>query len=89
MSDQLSLFDGELTPGTWVELPGRELSFDEITKRVGQNWIPEVDNNCRMWKCPKCSGRMIGEPMHWNPDFNPYHFCPYCGTPLETKKGKT
>lgn len=50
-------------------------------------WIPEVDNNCRMWKCPLCGGRMVGEPMHWNPDFNPYHFCPYCGARLYAKGG--
>ncbi len=51
-------------------------------------WIPEVDNACRMWKCPKCGGRMEGEPMNWNPWFNPYYFCPYCGTALETKVGR-
>lgn len=34
--DQIGLFDNELLPGTWVEAHGRELSFDEVTKRVGQ-----------------------------------------------------
>lgn len=51
-------------------------------------WIPEEDNGCRMWKCPQCGGRMIGQPMNWDRNFNPYHFCPYCGERLHTKKGK-
>ena len=41
-------------------------------------WIPEVDTGCRMWKCPKCGGRMVGNSMNWESrNFNPYHFCPY------------
>lgn len=34
--DQIGLFDDELLPGTWVKTHGRELTFDEVTKRVGQ-----------------------------------------------------
>lgn len=34
--DQIGLFDDELLPGTWVETHGRELTFDEVTKHVGQ-----------------------------------------------------
>ena len=47
-------------------------------------WIPEIDNGCRMWKCPVCGRRMIGQPLHWH-QFNNYKFCPYCGTALETR----
>lgn len=47
-------------------------------------WIAEVDNNCRMWKCPECGKRMVGEPLGWY-QFNNYKFCPYCGTALETR----
>jgi predicted RNA-binding Zn-ribbon protein involved in translation (DUF1610 family) len=49
-------------------------------------WIPEVDTGCRMWKCPKCGGRMVGNSMNWESrNFNPYHFCPYCGQKLHTR----
>lgn len=34
--DQIGLFDDELLPGTWVKTHGRELTFDEVAKRVGQ-----------------------------------------------------
>ena len=46
-------------------------------------WIPEVDNYCRMWKCPECGKRMGGQPLEWY-QFNYYRFCPYCGTRLYT-----
>ena len=49
MSDQLSLFDGELVPGTWVEIPGRELSFDEITQRVGQIILMDKSTESHKW----------------------------------------
>ena len=44
-------------------------------------WIPEVDNDCRMWKCPECGKRMGGQPLEWY-QFNYYRFCPYCGTKI-------
>lgn len=46
-------------------------------------WIPEEDNNCRMWKCPVCGKRMVGPALHWY-QYNYYRFCPYCGTRLHT-----
>ena len=49
MSDQLSLFDGELMPGTWVEAHGRELSFDEITKRVGKIIVMDKSTENHKW----------------------------------------
>ena len=54
---------------------------------VTGKWIPEVDNDCRMWKCPNCGGRMIGHPMNFGSrDYNPYYFCPYCGKHLQEKQ---
>lgn len=49
MNDQISLFDGELVPGTWVESPGRELSFDEITQRVGQIILMDKSTENHKW----------------------------------------
>ena len=46
-------------------------------------WIPEEDTGTRMWKCPQCGGRMIGKPMDWDENFNPYYYCPYCGKHLK------
>lgn len=47
-------------------------------------WIPEVDIDCRMWKCPECNGRVIGHPMNFSTrNFNPYFYCPYCGNKLQ------
>lgn len=43
-------------------------------------WQYEEDNGHVMCKCPECGGRMI---IHIYTYKNPYHFCPYCGTPLE------
>lgn len=37
----------------------------------------DKDNDCRMWRCPDCGGRMIGNV--WDEGFCPYEFCPYCG----------
>lgn len=48
-------------------------------------WIAEVDNSCRMWKCPECGGRIVGQPLHWH-QFNAYNYCPYCGERLETRQ---
>ena len=47
-------------------------------------WIAKVDNDCRMWECPECGKRMVGQPLGWY-QFNYYKFCPYCGTALETR----
>lgn len=49
MNDQISFFDGELTPGTWVENHGRELSFEEITKRVGQIIVMDKSTENHDW----------------------------------------
>ena len=43
-------------------------------------WRYGVDDGNLMCKCPKCEGRMI---LHIWTYRNPYHFCPYCGVPLE------
>lgn len=47
--DQIGLFDNELTPGTWVETHGRELSFDEVTKRVGQIIVIDKSTESHEW----------------------------------------
>lgn len=47
--DQIGLFDDELLPGTWVETHGRELTFDEITKRVGQIIIMDESTESHKW----------------------------------------
>jgi hypothetical protein len=49
MNDQISFFDIELTPGAWVEAHGRELSFDEITGRVGQIIIMDKSTENHKW----------------------------------------
>ena len=58
---------------------GQLALFEEV-----QYWSPEVENDCRMWKCPVCGKRMGGQPLGWY-QFNYYRFCPYCGTHLLTK----
>ena len=47
--DQIGLFDNEVTPGTWVETHGRELSFDEITRRVGQMIVIDKSTENHKW----------------------------------------
>ena len=47
--DQISLFDGELKPGTYVKTHGRRLSFDEITRRVGQIIIMDKSTQSHEW----------------------------------------
>lgn len=47
-------------------------------------WVAEEDNGCRMWKCPGCTGRMVGPPLHWH-QYNSYNYCPYCGMRLYTQ----
>ncbi len=43
-------------------------------------WQYDEDNGCVMCRCPECGGRLlIGLYQYWNP----YRFCPYCGTRLE------
>lgn len=49
MSDQISLFDGELTPGTWVETHGRELTFDEIAESVGKIIVMDKSTENHKW----------------------------------------
>lgn len=49
MSDQISFFDNELTPGTWVETHGRELTFDEVTQRVGQIIVMDKSTESHKW----------------------------------------
>ena len=49
MIDQISLFDEELTPGTWVESHGRELTFEEITKCVGKIIIMDNSTESHKW----------------------------------------
>lgn len=52
-----------------------QLSLFDMPQR--SRWRPEVDNGCRMWACPDCGGRMIGD--FWDEGFCPYEYCPYCG----------
>lgn len=47
--EQIGLFDDELLPGTWVENHGRELSFDEITRRVGQTVVMDKSTESHKW----------------------------------------
>ena len=49
MSDQIRLFDGELTPGTWVETHGRELTFDEIAKSIGKIIVMDMSTESHKW----------------------------------------
>lgn len=45
--------------------------------RTSSRWKKDTENGCRMWRCPDCGGRMIGNV--WDEGFCPYEFCPYCG----------
>lgn len=47
--EQMSLFDGELKPGTYVKTHGRQLNFDEITQRVGQIIIYDHSTESHEW----------------------------------------
>lgn len=48
-------------------------------------WIYEEDTGEVMCKCPECEGRMtIDVYTYWNP----YRFCPYCGTELDEAREK-
>jgi len=47
--DQIGLFDDELLPGTWVDTHGRELTFDEVTQRVGQIIIMDESTESHKW----------------------------------------
>ena len=46
---QMSLFDGEPEPGSWVTQHGRELRFDEIAEAVGRVCIREVFTQSQTW----------------------------------------
>lgn len=48
--------------------------FDTLPE---SRWLKRVDNGCRMWECPDCGERMIGNV--WDEGFCPYEYCPYCG----------
>ena len=61
-------------------MPGEQISLFPDQRF----WIPEIDNDCRMWKCPECGKRMVGQPIGWY-QFNYYRYCPYCGTRLYTR----
>lgn len=63
-----------------------QIEMSEVMAQDVIFWIPEEDNGCRMWKCPKCSKRMVGHPLNFGSrNFNPYKFCPYCGERLYMK----
>ena len=47
--DQMSLFDGELEPGTYVETHGALLSFEELTHMVGQVVILDCSTQSHAW----------------------------------------
>jgi len=52
----------------------------------GGYWIPERDNGHRMWRCSRCDRRMVGSV--WDENFNPYRYCPYCGSHNQTEQGE-
>lgn len=43
-------------------------------------WQYDEDTGTVMCRCPDCGGRLIISLYQYE---NPYHYCPYCGTPLE------
>ena len=47
--EQISLFDGEQRPGTYVKTHGRQLGFEEITHRVGQVIIYDKSTESHDW----------------------------------------
>ena len=47
--DQMSLFDGELEPGTYVETHGAQLSFEELTHMVGKIVILDRSTQSHAW----------------------------------------
>ena len=49
MADQISIFDSELPEGTVVETHGRELSFDEAARRVGEILILDKSTESSEW----------------------------------------
>ena len=51
--------------------------------RLFDEWLYDKDNGNVMCRCPHCEGRLIISLYQYH---NPYHFCPYCGTPLEEGK---
>lgn len=49
MVSQISLFDSELKEGTYVEIVGKELAFDEAAKRVGEILIIDKSTESHEW----------------------------------------
>lgn len=46
---QISLFDGEPAPGTWVEAHGELLSFDDLTHMIGDIVIKDCSTESHAW----------------------------------------
>lgn len=50
MYEQLSLFiDDEKKPGMWVESHGKELSFQDLEKRVGELIVWDCSTESHLW----------------------------------------
>ena len=49
IQEQISLFENDLIPGQWVETHGKQLTFDEITSRVGEVIIYEKSTESHEW----------------------------------------
>lgn len=49
MTDQISIFDSELPEGTVAKTHGRELSFDEAAKRIGDIIILDKSTEHNEW----------------------------------------
>ncbi len=47
--DQMSLFDGEMKPGTYVKSHGRQISFEEVTRRIGQIILVDKSTESQGW----------------------------------------
>lgn len=48
-----------------------------------KQWEYDQDNATVLCRCPDCEGRLIIYLYQYH---NPYHYCPYCGIPLEEGK---
>lgn len=44
-------------------------------------WIPEINNSCRLWRCPNCMKAYVGDPIGWY-QWKLHKFCSYCGARL-------
>lgn len=49
MGEQMSMFDGLVEPGTWLETHGRELTFDEIVQRGGKLVVMDMSTESHEW----------------------------------------